>query len=66
MQDTIALKPSLKKTNVIRNASTVKARNSATRVGSYPLEAAFKTEGRIFIGTYPGNNWFVNNERVPW
>ena len=58
LQDIATQVPNLRKTNFRRNISEVKSVDGFTREGQCPTEGVFTSEGKFFIGTYPGSRWF--------
>ena len=57
--------PNLKKVSFRRNVSEVATGNGgATREGACPKEGVFTVDGRLFIGTYPGNRWFDDDVKA--
>ena len=51
--------PNLKKVTFRRNVSELGTGNSQpTREGTCPKQGVHTDDGKLFIGTYPGNRWF--------
>ena len=50
--------PNLKKVTFRRNVSEITSGSGFTRDGECPKDSVYTVEGKLFIGTYPGDRWF--------